>query len=375
MNRNLIHCLEDIPARAVLTSSSALDLYYNHPEARVLHAATEADLIELAKHLGAIEYPGIEGVDAALSTGEGCVLFSCVESVRSLPRNLFTIADFAYDPAERKFLDPHGMYTDLRAKLLRISEDVVFNANWQTVALAAVLLSHFNLTPEEGLDLSRLSPGAYGEELSILEQRLLLEELFAGRFVGEAFRLLRSTGFVDLHWPELAEMYGVDHAKEFHPEGNVWDHTLETFNYRKTTDLSLAYGLLFHDSGKPFATPNEGRKFDRHAQIGGGVVSKFLRRLGYDDGFINDVSFLVREHMLPSVLHTLPTYRTEKVMSSQLFPLLLELHRCDLSSTYRGPDGYYRACKVYRAYLKNVRNPFRTADGKKMLKRYVHSGR
>jgi len=62
-------------------------------------------------------------------------------------------------------------------------------------------------------------------------------------------------------------------------------------------------------------------------------------------------------------------------MSSQLFPLLLELHRCDLSSTYRGPDGYYRACKVYRAYLKNVRNPFRTADGKKMLKRYVHSGR
>jgi poly(A) polymerase len=170
-------------------------------------------------------------------------------------------------------------------------------------------------------------------------------------------------------------MYDVRHSKEHHPEGNVWDHTLETFAYRKTTDLSLSYSLLFHDAGKPIATPNEGRRFDRHAQIGGGIAVKFLRKLGYTEGLIKDVSFLVREHMLPAFLHELPTYRTEHVMSSHLFPLLLELYRCDLSSTYRGPDGYYRACKVYRAYLKNVRNPFRTPDGKKLLKRYVYNGR
>ena len=115
--------------------------------------------------------------------------------------------------------------------------------------------------------------------------------------------------------------------------------------------------------------------FDKHAQIGGTVVTRFLRNLGYDEGLVKDVGFLVREHMLPSFLHELPTYRTEKVMSSQLFPLLLELYRCDLSSTYRGPDGYYRACKVYRSYLKNVRNPFRTPDGKKILKKYVYTGR
>ena len=375
MTRNLIHCLEDISARSVITSSSALDLYFELPEARVLHVATEADLIALAKQLGSLEYPGIEGVDAGLGSDEGYVLFTCVDSVLSLARNLFTLADFAYDPAGRKYLDRTDMYGDLRTRTLRVSDGFVFSANWQTVAKAAVLLSHYDLTAEEGLDLRRLAPGEYAEEISPLEQRLLLEELFAGRYVKEGFKLLRETGFVDLHWPELAAMYGVTHSKEHHPEGNVWDHTLETFAYRKTTDMNLAYGLLFHDSGKPVATPNEGRRFDRHAQIGGGIVSRFLRRLGYDDGFIKDVSFLVREHMLPSFLPKLPTYRIETAMSSQLFPLLLELHRCDLSSTYRGPDGYYQACKVYRAYLKNVRNPFRTSDGKKLLKRYVYNGR
>ena len=111
--------------------------------------------------------------------------------------------------------------------------------------------------------------------------------------------------------------------------------------------------------------------FDRHAQIGAQIASKFLRRLRFSEALIGKVLFLVREHMLPGFIHTLPTFRTERVMGSELFPMLLELYRCDLSSTYRGPDGYYRACKVYRSYLKNVRNPFRTSDGKKILRRYV----
>ena len=111
MTRNLIHCLEEIPARSVITSSSALDMYFDLPEARVLHVATEADLIGLAKQVGALEYPGIEGADAALGSEEGYVLFSCVDSVLSLPRNLFTVADVAYDPAARKYLYRTDMYS------------------------------------------------------------------------------------------------------------------------------------------------------------------------------------------------------------------------------------------------------------------------
>ena len=104
--------------------------------------------------------------------------------------------------------------------------------------------------------------------------------------------------------------------------------------------------------------------FDRHSQIGGRIAEGFLRRLEFSQAIVRDVAFLVREHMLPSFLPDLPTFRTAEVMSAELFPDLLELYRCDLSSTYRGPDGYYRACKIYRSYLKNSRNPYRTSDGR-----------
>jgi poly(A) polymerase len=77
--------------------------------------------------------------------------------------------------------------------------------------------------------------------------------------------------------------------------------------------------------------------------------------------------------MLPGALKTLPVYRVERTMESELFPALLEVYRCDLSSTFRGPGGYYEACKVYRAFLKHRKNPFRSSDGKKIqrLREYV----
>jgi len=129
--------------------------------------------------------------------------------------------------------------------------------------------------------------------------------------------------------------------------------------------------LLLHDSGKPAAPTTATRKFDGHAEIGAKIASRLLRRLEFADSVVEDVRWLVHKHMFPSALHVLPSFRTNRLMADPLFPVLLELYRCDLESSYRGPDPYYRACRVYRAYLKNSANPFRDLDGKKLVRLYV----
>jgi poly(A) polymerase len=72
--------------------------------------------------------------------------------------------------------------------------------------------------------------------------------------------------------------------------------------------------------------------------------------------------------MLPAALPRLPLRRVEEVIKSPLFPALLELYRCDESSSFKGLDGYYESSAAYQSYLKYRRNPYRSADGKKMGK-------
>jgi poly(A) polymerase len=182
--------------------------------------------------------------------------------------------------------------------------------------------------------------------------------LLLSRSPEKGLALLESAGFVRDAWPELSAMTGIQHIKDFHPEGNVWEHTLEALKYRKRPDLTLSLALLLHDSGKPEAEGPGEKRFDGHSDLGAGMAVKFLRRMGFPDSLTEDVSFLVRYHMMPPALKALPPYRTERVLSSPLFPLLLELYRADLSSSYGDERGYFEACRFYQAYLRDKSNPY-----------------
>ena len=364
--------LDELHESTYLSHYSALDTYFRIRHSDPLFAVTEASLIDLAKVFPGVDYPGTEWADARLATGEGTIYFLCVDSVKSPPTHSLSVLNLFYDVRGGKFLDPRSIYPALREQSLAILPEAGDSAQeqeggWQLVADAAVLLSRYDYTVAE--PAVAVSPRS--GEMSSAGQKLLLELILTGKRPDKGLRLLRESGFVERHWPELLRLDGTVHSKSHHPEGNVWQHTLETFSHRKTQDLVLSLGLLFHDCGKPLAHRSEGRMFDGHAEIGASIARDFLRRLGFGGSTIEEVFFLVRQHMLPPFISKLATRRTEAIMASPLFPLLLELYRCDELATYRGPDGYYEACKTYRAYLRNSKNPYRGADGKKMVRLYV----
>ena len=401
---------------------SAIDRYLGLPALPFLWAETNADIAVLARFIDNLRFPGAEISDAAVDTPEGTCYFRCLDSDEPeyIPKkendNSFPLLSFGYDCQTRHFLDPLGVYPQLRAflkkspqgayypampdSLLRGDEDVFFEQacctgsdRYRIIMEASLLLSRYNYetlsstrvqnlaaalrnsSPEFRPGLPALRPGPEAE-------RVFLSSLLVSSRPDLGLEFLKRSGFLEELWPELAAFEAVDHSKEFHPEGNVWNHTLETFRYRKAIsggafDLRLSMGLLLHDAGKPISASigsrQGNRRFNGHAELGARAAAQFLERLEFEPSFVSDIFYLVKNHMLPAALKRLPLTKTSEIMASPLFPVLMELYRCDESSSFKGLDGYYENSAAYQTFLKNKRNPYRSADGRKIGKRKIYS--
>jgi poly(A) polymerase len=367
---------------------------------------TGADIAALARLFEGLRFPGAALADGALDAGEERCYFRCVEPGEN-PRPSFGFLAFSRDWPSRRFRDPGGFYPLLRE--LRDGappENPALAAEappapWQTgpepgtgryraLTDGALILARYSgdPAPDPGADPGRAGAGAGKSAVTELaaqiqqlpadlppgseEQRMLLMGLLLSPRPEAALELLKETGFIGEWWPELVALDRADHAKEFHPEGNGWDHTLETFRHRKSAgrrsppDLRLSLGLLLHDLGKPLSESSGNRRFAGHAELGARAARKFLQRLEFPAPLIEDIFYLVKNHMLPAALPRLPLQRTAEIMASPLFPTLMELYRCDESSSFKGLEGYYQSSAAYQSYLRLRRNPYRSADGTKL---------
>ena len=403
-----------------LRGFSALDRYLELSSLPFLWAETNADIAVLARFIDKLRFPGVEIADGAVDTPEGTCYFRCLDGDEQKENYFsFPLLSFGFDWQTKHFLDPQGIYPLLRTLLWRISpkvlrdkeshsdkenEDAVllsFEAALNPSSLRNIVHDRrhrrYRLIMDASLILSRYDFGSgISRYIAALAdslrngpsepppgpeiERAFLCCLMLSSRPDRGLELLKRSGFLSELWPELACLDDVDHSKEFHPEGNVWKHTLETFRHRKNGnggafDLRLSLGLLLHDSGKPVSASFGNNRFDGHAELGARAAARFLERLEFDASFIQDIFYLVKNHMLPAALKRLPLAKTGEIMTSPLFPTLMELYRCDESSSFKGLETYYENSAAYQTYLKNIRNPYRSADGKKIGARLKHDKR
>lgn len=366
-----------IPYR--LTGPSALEWFFTRSVPPLIMLESPTDVVELAPVVDELEFPGFPDWDAAFRSAAGRVLLretdGTATSVTSASLDAFT-----YDPRRRAFADPHGWYDALAEARSRLGKRRTRHrpdpAEIEPVAVpmgdlisAAVMTARFPLVPEGWPE--RVPQFARPAGIPDSWHRVLLELVLTGPFAWRGLDLLYRGGYVAAALPELVPMNRTDHSKEGHPEGNVWKHSLETLKYRKQPGFSVSLALLLHDAGKPYAEPEGNRRFNRHAEIGADLTRRILDRIELPASQRDEVAWLVRNHMMPGAIERLPDHRRDPVMASPLFPSLLEVYRCDLSSTFRGPDNYYRACRVYRSYLKRARRAERSAPPRRLVELYV----
>jgi poly(A) polymerase len=391
---------------ASLRSFSALDRYLGLSPLPFALAETTAGVAALARHLEGLRFPGADIADGAVDAGGQSWYFRCVDPDDSDNfRPSFGLLSFTQNWITGRFQDPQNNYPLLRKLRDRGKRPLPYSGNretpppdqpwWaavnaaadrcQALTDAAIILARYpdrednaaggDPSPRPAEILRFLEALPRGSPPKPEAQRLLLEALLVSARPDRGLELLKAAGFIRELWPELALLDGVDHSKEFHPEGNVWTHTMETFRYRKPLsrnrgayDFRLSLGLLLHDVGKPLSASSGSNRFNGHAELGARAARKFLERLGYAPPLIADIHYLVRNHMLPAALPRLPLAKTREILESPLFPTLLELYRCDESSSFKGPDGYYESSAAYQTWLRNRHNPYRLADGKKIGK-------
>ena len=144
------------------------------------------------------------------------------------------------------------------------------------------------------------------------------------------FELLDSTGLLHEILPEIERMKGVEQPPEFHPEGDVWVHTLMMLEGLKDPTPELALGVLLHDIGKPPTFRIADRiRFDGHVEAGVVIAREILSRLRFSSDTIEQVLQLVDNHMRFGHAQKMKTSTLKRFLRMDRFHEHLELHRLD----------------------------------------------
>ncbi len=263
-------------------------------------------------------------------------------------RRDFTINALLMNPETNEVLDFVGGREDLRAGIIRAIGDPVerFGEDKLRMVRAVRFASrlHYEIEPKTFRAIQDLAPkiGQVSPERLRDELTKLLTEGAARR----AFELLDETKLLPQLLPEIARMKGVEQPPQFHPEGDVWIHTLLMLEKLPAgCSPTLAWGVLLHDVGKPAtftpASGPDGRiRFDRHAEVGTRMAEEICRRFHFSNDDTEQIAALVASHMkFKDVLQMKPA-TLKRFARLNRFDEHLELHRLDCSSSHRMLDNY-----------------------------------
>jgi poly(A) polymerase len=147
-----------------------------------------------------------------------------------------------------------------------------------------------------------------------------------------AFELLDTTGLLAEVLPEMAHMKGVEQPPQYHPEGDVWTHTLMLLEQLPAgCSTTLAWGALLHDVGKPATfrrAPNRIR-FDGHVEIGVAMGAEICRRFRFSNEETRQVVALIENHMRFMDAPRMKASTLKRFFRLERFDEHLVLHRMD----------------------------------------------
>ena len=330
--------LEEIGAKAIVVGGAVRDHFLNLPhkdyDIEVYGLHTIEELEKLLANYGSVNLVGksfgilkftykaeeydfsFPRTEQKVAVGHGGFNVLCdgfMSYQEASKRRDFTINAMGYNISKKTFIDPFNAQADIEAKTLRHIDSNTFMEDPLRVYRAVQFCARFNYTlAKETFKLCRQ-----------MVQQNMLEELPKERVYSEftklllksqkpsiGFELMHELGIIKKCFPELHALIDVPQSPTWHPEGDVWTHTLMSVDKMvllKTEDekhnLKMMFAILCHDLGKATHTQISPEKISAigHEKAGLEPTKSFMYRLSNEHDFINSLLPLVEHHLTPSI--------------------------------------------------------------------------
>jgi poly(A) polymerase len=265
------------------------------------------------------------------------------DPARDAQRRDFTVNGLMMDPDSGEVLDYIGGRADLERGVIRAIGDP--EARFREDHLRLLRAVRFAARLKFQIDPATFEAirGNHASILKVAAERVR-EELVRILTEGGArygFELLDATGMLADILPEVAAMKGVEQPPQYHPEGDVWNHTLLMLQQLDHPTAALAMGVLLHDVGKPPTFRVADRiRFNGHVEEGVRMAHAILHRLRFSRDEMEQVEALVASHMKFKDVGRMKESTLKRFLRLPKFEEHLELHRLDCASSNRNLESY-----------------------------------
>ena len=255
-------------------------------------------------------------------------------------RRDFTINGLLLDPLSNEVIDYVGGRSDLERKIIRTIDDPRqrFGEDKLRMMRAVRFAARLNYEIEPGTIAAIRALAREIHQVSRERIRDELDKMLTEGHTRRCFELLDASGLLIEVLPEIGALKGVQQPPQYHPEGDVWIHTLLLLEgLEKGCSKSLAWGVLLHDIGKPptFRVAPDRIRFDQHAEVGTRMAEEICRRLRFPNEITEQVSALVANHMRFGDVKKMKESTLKRFIRLPKFEEHLELHRLDCSASHR----------------------------------------
>lgn len=257
-------------------------------------------------------------------------------------RRDFTINGLFYDPVEDNVIDYVGGRQDLQNGVIRAIGDPMkrFDEDKLRILRAVRFSARFGYPIEKETKAAIKSFIGKIEQVSMERIRDELVKMITGPSPHAALTLMDELGLLEAVLPEITQMKGVEQPPQYHPEGDVFVHTMIMMKELSFPSKVLGFATLFHDVGKPRTHNPETLRTPMHAPVGASMTEKILRRLRFSNDDIEKIRFCVWNHMNYMHVQNMRIGKLKRLMAQPTFEDEMELHRIDCLSSHGMLDNY-----------------------------------